>query len=77
MGLEEAGLLKEGGNNSNEMRYMTPEKRSLMNSDIKLRKFNTPETMFTPLKIPGVTKSDGYEKKHAVINSSCYSIPDF
>lgn len=46
---------------SADQRYMTPEKQSQLNSDLK-RKMSSPESMFTPLKIPGSTKDDNYAK---------------
>jgi hypothetical protein len=65
---------------------MTPEKQSQLNSDFK-RKMSSPESMFTPLKIPGSSKEDNYAKSKdqhiiivvgsEIISSSCYCIPDF
>lgn len=37
--------------------YSTPRKSSILNSEYK-RKLSSPESLFTPLKIPGAMKDD-------------------
>lgn len=54
-------MMKGSSNESGANRYMTPEKQSLLNSEYK-RKMSSPESLFTPLKVPGASKEDNYEK---------------
>lgn len=38
---------------------------------------SSPQTLFTPLKIPGSSKEDSSERKNAIISQSCYCVPDY
>jgi len=71
--MDEGGLMMRGnldGQGGN--RYMTPEKQSLFNSEFK-RKMSSPESLFTPLKVPGALKEDNEERSkdnHCCCNST-------
>jgi len=51
---------------SSEKLFYTPEKDSaLLHSDMK--RLSSPESLFTPMKIPGAQKDDDFEKSKLFI----------